>query len=51
MDSLLIEIGTEEIPAGYIAPALKAFSAQLVACLDQARIGRRAPMVLRAAWR
>ncbi len=38
MDSLLIEIGTEEIPAGYIAPALKAFSAQLVACLDQARI-------------
>ena len=38
MDSLLIEIGTEEIPAGYIVPALKALSTQLLACLDEARI-------------
>ncbi len=42
MDSLLIEIGTEEIPAGYIAPALAALSNRLLACLDEARIGHGA---------
>ena len=29
MDTLLLEIGTEEIPAGYINPALKALAANL----------------------
>jgi glycyl-tRNA synthetase beta chain len=38
MDSLLIEIGTEEIPAGYIAPALRALSTQLLSRMDEARI-------------
>lgn len=39
MDTLLLEIGTEEIPAGYIAPALEALSSQLLKRLDDARIG------------
>ncbi|MCP4693698.1 MAG: glycine--tRNA ligase subunit beta, partial [Desulfobacterales bacterium] len=38
MDTLLFEIGSEEIPAGYIAPALEAFEARLVKKLDDARI-------------
>jgi glycyl-tRNA synthetase beta chain len=38
MESLLIEIGTEEIPAGYINPALKAFSSTLLQKLSEARI-------------
>jgi len=38
MDSLLLEIGTEEIPAGYIEPALKAFSRMLLQKLDNERI-------------
>lgn len=38
MEKLLVEIGTEEIPAGYIQPALKAFSATLIQKLDQFRI-------------
>ncbi|MBU4259416.1 MAG: glycine--tRNA ligase subunit beta [Proteobacteria bacterium] len=38
MDSLLLEIGTEEIPAGYIEPALKAFSRMLLQKLDDGRI-------------
>ncbi len=39
MDTLLLEIGTEEIPAGYIAPALDALCRQLLKRLDDARIG------------
>ncbi len=38
MDKLLLEIGTEEIPAGYIQPALEALSAELLKQLDRARI-------------
>ena len=37
-DTLLLEIGAEEIPAGYIEPALKALSARLLSKLDEARI-------------
>jgi glycyl-tRNA synthetase beta chain len=36
--TLLIEIGAEEIPAGYIQPALNALAAALVGRLDAARI-------------
>jgi glycyl-tRNA synthetase beta chain len=38
MNRLLVEIGTEEIPAGYIQPALNAFSAILVKKMADARI-------------
>ncbi|MFZ2630752.1 MAG: glycine--tRNA ligase subunit beta [Desulfosalsimonadaceae bacterium] len=38
MNRLLVEIGTEEIPAGYIQPALKSFSAILVKKMADARI-------------
>ena len=38
MAQLLIEIGTEEIPAGYIMPALNAFSNSLIHHLEQNRI-------------
>ncbi|MFC1815366.1 glycine--tRNA ligase subunit beta [Thermodesulfobacteriota bacterium] len=38
MNRLLLEIGTEEIPAGYIEPALKALSAVLKQKLTAARI-------------
>lgn len=38
MDTLLIEIGTEEIPAGYIIPALEAFSNQMIAAMETYRI-------------
>lgn len=38
MKTLLIEIGSEEIPAGYIEPALAAFSAALLKKLDDGRI-------------
>lgn len=39
METLLLEIGTEEIPAGYIEPALAALSEKMLEKLDQARIG------------
>jgi len=39
MEPLLIELGTEEIPAGYIRPALEGFAALLLKELDQNRIG------------
>lgn len=39
MKTLLIEIGTEEIPAGYIIPALEAFKDSLTNTLDKNRIG------------
>ena len=38
MKTLLLEIGTEEIPAGYIAPALAALASRLTQKLDEARI-------------
>jgi glycyl-tRNA synthetase beta chain len=38
MDNLLLEIGAEEIPAGYIRPALKALSSALLQKLSDARI-------------
>ena len=38
MDTLLIEIGSEEIPAGYIIPALDAFKTKILSALDRARI-------------
>ncbi|MDY6790512.1 MAG: glycine--tRNA ligase subunit beta [Thermodesulfobacteriota bacterium] len=38
MDNLLLEIGAEEIPAGYIEPALKALSSALQQKMSQARI-------------
>jgi len=38
MSNLLLEIGTEEIPAGYITPALEALSAALLQKLTDARI-------------
>ncbi|QTA79082.1 Glycyl--tRNA synthetase, subunit beta [Desulfonema limicola] len=39
MNTLLIEIGSEEIPAGYIEPALNAFSSMIQKKLTDARIG------------
>lgn len=38
MKTLLFEIGSEEIPAGYIQPALTAMAATLIQKLDEARI-------------
>ena len=38
MNPLLLEIGTEEIPAGYIEPALRAMADDLTARLERARI-------------
>jgi glycyl-tRNA synthetase beta chain len=38
METLLLEIGTEEIPAGYIEPALKALAAALTGKLAETRI-------------
>ena len=38
MKTLLLEIGTEEIPAGYIEPALAALASTLARKLDEARI-------------
>ncbi len=38
METLLLEIGTEEIPAGYIKPALSALAATLQKKMSEARI-------------
>ena len=38
MNTLLVEIGSEEIPAGYIIPALHAFRDSMLAALDKNRI-------------
>ena len=38
MDTILLEIGCEEIPAGYIDPALSFLSSTLIQKLDEARI-------------
>ena len=45
MAQLLVEIGTEELPAGYIGPALKAFAESLVQHLEQHRISYGAARV------
>ncbi len=42
MNRLLLEIGTEEIPAGYIQPALDALAHNMTRKLEQARIGHQA---------
>ena len=42
MNDLLIEIGTEEIPAGYIQPALDSLAASLAQKLTDARISHGA---------
>jgi glycyl-tRNA synthetase beta chain len=42
MKPLLLEIGAEEIPAGYIQPALEALARTLLQRLDAARIGHGA---------
>ena len=39
-----LEIGSEEIPAGYILPALEAMSAQMVRFLDENRIAHGNPV-------
>ncbi|MBW2468580.1 MAG: glycine--tRNA ligase subunit beta, partial [Deltaproteobacteria bacterium] len=38
METLLLEIGTEEIPAGYIKPALDALAATLQKKMSESRI-------------
>jgi glycyl-tRNA synthetase beta chain len=43
MPRLLIEIGTEEIPAGYIEPALSALASILIRRLTEARLDYGAP--------
>ncbi|MGD9105446.1 MAG: glycine--tRNA ligase subunit beta [Desulfobacterales bacterium] len=40
METLLLEIGTEEIPAGYIEPALNVMSSMLLQKMTDARIDR-----------
>jgi glycyl-tRNA synthetase beta chain len=45
MEPLLVEIGTEEIPAGYIGPALSAFSDHLLRHLEENRIDHGAAKV------
>jgi glycyl-tRNA synthetase beta chain len=42
MNRLLLEIGTEEIPAGYIQPALDALARRMTRKLEQARIAHQA---------
>jgi glycyl-tRNA synthetase beta chain len=41
MNRLLLEIGTEEIPAGYIQPALDALAHRMTRKLEQARIAHQ----------
>ena len=45
METLLLEIGTEEIPAGYIEPALRALAAALHEKLTEARIAHGAEKI------
>ncbi|SHL39181.1 glycyl-tRNA synthetase beta chain [Desulfatibacillum alkenivorans DSM 16219] len=45
MQPLLLEIGSEEIPAGYIVPALEALAQALDAKLESARIAHSKPKV------
>ena len=43
MPELLIEIGTEEIPASYLEPALEALAAALLRGFEKARLAASAP--------
>src|SRR5271169_5517153 len=43
--TLYIEIGTEEIPAGYIVPALESMSLRMARFLDDNRIAHGEPTV------
>ena len=45
METLLLEIGTEEIPAGYINPALKALAATLQKKMTESRISHGAAKI------
>ncbi len=44
-ETLVLEIGLEEIPAGYIEPALKALADSLSQVLDKARVDHSPPRV------
>ena len=46
MEKLIIEIGTEEIPAGYIIPALEAFRENIIDVLDKSRIDHGSAQIL-----
>ena len=46
MDKLLIEIGTEEIPAGYIIPALEDFKNKIIKSLEKSRIDHGSAQIL-----
>ena len=43
--TLYLEIGTEEIPAGYIVPALESMSVRMSRFLDENRIAHGEPIV------
>lgn len=43
-ETLYLEIGSEEIPAGYIQPALEAMSVEMVRFLDEKRIAHGEPV-------
>lgn len=43
-EDLLIELGTEETPAGYIVPALESMSSQMTGFLDENRIAHGEPV-------
>ena len=43
--TLYLEIGTEEIPASYIVPALESMSVRMCRFLDENRIARGEPIV------
>ena len=50
-DAFYLEIGTEEIPAGYIMPALEAMAAQMARFFDDNRIAHGAPAITGTACR
>lgn len=50
-EPLYLEIGTEEIPAGYIVPALEAMAAQMTRFLDENRVSRGEPVTAATAKR
>ena len=48
MPDLFVEIGTEEIPAGYIEPALEDMGRKLVAFFEKGRVSAGTPR--RGRW-
>ncbi|MEN6439536.1 MAG: glycine--tRNA ligase subunit beta [Syntrophobacter sp.] len=44
-EALFIELGSEEIPAGYIIPALESMSSQMTRFLDENRITHGSPII------